>query len=188
MTFHTFCVKSQNQLPFYSKMWNSSFCREGCGLTGDIWIISDESESGTLNTFRCFRKLPQFATDSESERMYIFLSPEDYFRNQEKMWDKVVKSLSFRPFPFMQVITMAFFGSRTWSYCFTCADDHHGVLEFVELVLCPSLQAGDKCIQWLSVPWNLLQVNNGSLQCSSRLDQVHGPRGSSGGVARCLSK
>ena len=119
-------------------MWNSSFCREGCGLTGDIWIISDESESGTLNTFRCFRKLPQFATDSESERMYIFLSPEDYFRNQEKMWDKVVKSLSFRPFPFMQVITMAFFGSRTWSYCFTCADDHHGVLEFVELVLCPS--------------------------------------------------
>ena len=78
-------MKRQNQLPFYSKMWNSSFCREGCGLTGDIRIISDESESGTLNTFRCFRKLPQFATDSESERMYIFLSPEDYFRSQGKM-------------------------------------------------------------------------------------------------------
>ncbi len=50
-----------------------------------IYFISDESESGTWNTFRCLRKLPQFATDSESERMYIFLSPEAYFRNQEKM-------------------------------------------------------------------------------------------------------
>ena len=53
------CVKSQNQLPFYSKMWNTSFYHEGCGWTGDIWIIPDKSESGTFNTFRCFRKLPQ---------------------------------------------------------------------------------------------------------------------------------
>ena len=66
--------------PMYDKVnggtFNVVYCRE---------YIDPESESETLNTFRCFRKLPQFATDSESERMYIFLSPEDYFRSQGKM-------------------------------------------------------------------------------------------------------
>ena len=36
--------------------------------------------SGVLESFLN----PQFANDSESERMYIFLSPEEYFRNRKK--------------------------------------------------------------------------------------------------------
>ena len=44
---------------------------------------------------------------------------------------------------------MAFFGKSELIllFCFS-ADDHHGVLVFVELDLCPSLQAGDKCIHY----------------------------------------
>ena len=83
--------------------------------------------SGVLESFLN----PQFANDSESERMYIFLSPEEYFRNRKKMWDEVAQSLTFRPYPF------PLHAGWTWSYCFTCADDHHGVLEFVELDLKP---------------------------------------------------
>ena len=37
--------------------------------------------SGVLESFLN----PQFANDSESERMYIFLSPEEYLRNCKKM-------------------------------------------------------------------------------------------------------
>ena len=127
------CVKSQNQLPFYSKMWNTSFYHEGCGWTGDIWIIPDKSESGTFNTFRCFRKLPQSSVCKwqwKWKDVYFSVSRR-IFQKSQKMWDEVAQSLTFRPYPF------PLHAGWTWSYCFTCADDHHGVLEFVELDLKP---------------------------------------------------
>ena len=127
------CVKSQNQLPFYNKMWNTSFYHEGCGWTGDIWIIPDKSESGTFNTFRCFRKLPQSSVCKwqwKWKDVYFSVSRR-IFQKSQKMWDKVAQSLTFRPYPF------PLHAGWTWSYCFTCADDHHGVLEFVELDLKP---------------------------------------------------
>ena len=37
--------------------------------------------SGVLESFL----FSQFANDRESEKMYIFLSPEEYFRNRKKM-------------------------------------------------------------------------------------------------------
>ena len=171
-------------------MWNSSFCCEGFGLTGDIWIISDESESGTLNTFQCFRKLLSFQMAVKVKGCIFFCLQNVFFQKSRKKCEISCAELELPPLTVPSSCKRSpwpFLGSRTSSDCFTCADDHHGFPELVELDLCPSLQAGDKCIQWLSVPWNLLQVNNGSLQCSSRLDQVHGPRGSSGGVPRCLS-
>ena len=122
MTFNIFwwafyctkmCEKSKSTT-FYSKMWNSSFCREGCGLTGAIWITSYESESGTLNTFQCFRKLPQSSVCKwqwKWKDVYFSVSGKIFQKWRKKMWDKVVQSLSFRPFPFP-----------------LHAGDHHGLL------------------------------------------------------------
>ena len=81
-------------------MWNSSFWRKGCGLTGDIWIISDEWKwKWNFEYFEYLESFlnPQFSNDSESERMYIFLSPEDYFRNQEKCEIKLWRAWASDP-------------------------------------------------------------------------------------------
>ena len=96
---------------YICKMWNSSFYREGYALTADIWITSDQSESGTLNTFRCFRKLPQSSVCKwqwKWKGVYFFCL--QFFRNQEKMRDKDAWASAPSRSLFMQVITMAFFG------------------------------------------------------------------------------
>ena len=51
--------------------------------------------SGVLESFLN----PQFANDSESERMYIFLSPENYFRKREKNVRYSCAELELPPLP-----------------------------------------------------------------------------------------
>ena len=64
-------------------MLNSSYNWEGCVLTFHLFQIS---ESETSNACHCFRKLLQFAADSESERMYILLLRRIVQKSRKKMW------------------------------------------------------------------------------------------------------
>ena len=52
--------------------------------TFELFQIKVKVELSILGVLESFLN-PQFANDSESERMYIFLSPEEYFRNRKKI-------------------------------------------------------------------------------------------------------
>ena len=65
-------------------MLNSAYNCEGCVLTENIWIISDKWKWNFK--CQCFRKLPQFAADSESGRMNILLSRRIVQKSRKKMW------------------------------------------------------------------------------------------------------
>ena len=138
-------------------MLNSSYNWEGCVLTFQLFQIS---ESETSNGCNCFRKLLQFAADSESKRMYILLLRRIVQKSRKKMWaeawdeyawqkpchwsqpghqcykeraSKVAPELPPLPYACRRTPWHSLV-SWAWYYLFP-PDDHHGVLKYAELDL-----------------------------------------------------